>query len=266
MPLLLLNRCVRSVVSGFAVFACVFSFSVPATATPITGDLGAGIGYKASDPTGVRHEVEAFPYIDLDWGDVSLSSDDGLSWKALKADGWSVGPFANYIPGRTSNGSLRGLRDVSDMAELGGIVQYSPADFWRVFAEMGRAVGGSEGQGGILGRVGGELGYPLGLGVIGDTELVAHYADGRQAQTFFGVSAQESQASGFQQYNASGGLQKVALTQSLQIPLAEGWLLLTSVAWTHLTNSAADSSIVKDKGDVNQSEVNVAVAYHFKGL
>ncbi|WP_299834882.1 MipA/OmpV family protein [Pseudomonas sp.] len=242
------------------------SFSAQGHAEPITGDVGAGIGYKASDPTGVHYDLEAFPYLDLDWGDVGLSSDDGLNWKVFKFDGWSVGPFANYVPGRTANGSLRGLRDVSDMAELGGFVQYSPADFWRVFAEMGRAVGGSEGQGGILGRVGGELGYPLGLGIIGDTEVTAHYADGRQAQTFFGVSSQEAQASGFQQYNASGGLQKVALTQSLQFPLADGWLLLTSATWTHLTNSAADSSIVKDKGDDNQSEVNVAVAYHFKGL
>ncbi|MEB0039720.1 MipA/OmpV family protein [Pseudomonas sp. MH10] len=266
MPLVPFNRRVRSVLTGFAVFACAISFSAQGYAQAITGDLGAGIGYKPSDPTGVRYDVDFFPYMDLDWGDVGLSSDDGLNWKAFKYEGWSVGPFANYVPGRTSEGSLRGLRDVSGMGEFGGFVQYSPADFWRVFAQMGRAVGGSDGQGGVLGRVGGELGYPLGLGVIGDTEVVAHYADGRQAQTFFGVSAQEAQASGIQAYNASGGLQKVALTQSLQIPLADGWSLLTSATWTHLTNSAADSSIVREKGDDNQSEVNVAVAYHFKGL
>jgi MipA family protein len=261
MPLFSLSRCVLVVA-----VTCAFGFSTLAQAEPITGDLGAGIGYKPRDPSASRYEVAPFPYMDLDWGDVNLSSDDGLNWKALKADGWSVGPFANYVPGRTSNGSLRGLRDVSDMVELGGVVQYSPADFWRVFAEMGRAVGGSNGQGGVLGRVGGELGYPLGLGIIGDTEVTAHYADGRQAQTFFGVSAQEAQASGIREYNASGGLQKVQLTQSAQFPLADNWILVTSATWTRLTNSAADSSIVKQKGDDNQGEFNVAVAYHFKGL
>jgi outer membrane scaffolding protein for murein synthesis (MipA/OmpV family) len=266
MRLLQLHRCFRSVFTGFAAFACAISFSAQGHAEAITGDLGAGIGYKSSDPTGVQYDTKPFPYIDLDWGDVGLSSDDGLNWKAFKSHGWSVGPFANYIQGRNANDSLRGLHDVPDMAEFGGFVQYSPADFWRVFAEAGRALGGSEGQGGVLGRVGGELGYPLGLGIIGDTEFTAHFVNGRQAQTFFGVSAQEAQASGFQQYNASGGLQKVVLTQSLQFPLADGWLLLTSATWTHLTNSAADSSIVRDKGDENQGEVNVALAYHFKGL
>ena len=42
--------------------------------------------------------------------------------------------------GRNANGSLRGLRDVPDMALLGGFVQYSPADFWRVYAQLGQAV------------------------------------------------------------------------------------------------------------------------------
>ncbi|MDY7561640.1 MipA/OmpV family protein [Pseudomonas sp. 10B1] len=266
MALLPFNRFTRSVLTGLAVFSCAFSFSPQSYAEAIIGDLGIGVGYRASDPTGVNYDVAPFPYLDLNWGDVSLSSDEGLNWKAIKFNGWSVGPFANYLPGRTSNGSLRGLRDVSDMGEFGGFVQYSPADFWRVFAEMGRAVGGSNGQGGVLGRIGGELGYPMGFGVIGDTEITAHYSNGRQAQTFFGVSAQEAQASGFQAYNASGGLQKVALTQSLRIPLADGWSLLTSATWTHLTQSAADSSIVKEKGDSNQGEVNIAVAYHFKGL
>ncbi len=261
MPLFSLNCRVL-----FTGLVCAFTFSGLAQADPITGDLGAGIGYKPRDPSASRYEVSAFPYMDLDWGDVNLSSDDGLNWKAFKANGWSVGPFANYVPGRNANGPLRGLRNVSDMVELGGVIQYAPADFWRVFAEMGRAVGGSDGQGGVLGRLGGEIGYPLGLGIIGDTELTAHYANGRQAQTFFGVSAQEAQASGIREYSASGGLQKVALTQSAQFPLADNWILVTSATWTRLTNSAADSSIVKQRGDASQGEVNVAVAYHFKGL
>ncbi|MGV8918647.1 MAG: MipA/OmpV family protein [Pseudomonas sp.] len=261
-----LNRSARSLLKGFAGLAYALSFSAVAHAEAITGDLGAGFGYKPHDPSGSRYEFQPFPYMDLDWGNVSLSSDDGLTWKAFKADGWSVGPFANYVEGRTSDRSLRGLRDVSDTLEIGGFVQYAPADFWRVFAEMGRAYGAASGQGGVLGRVGGELGYPLGLGIIGDTEITAHFADGRQAQTFFGVSQEESQASGIRQYNASGGLQKVALVQSAQFPLADGWSLITSATWTRLTNSAADSSIVKQVGDNNQGEVNVAVAYHFKGL
>jgi outer membrane scaffolding protein for murein synthesis (MipA/OmpV family) len=64
------------------------------------------------------------------------------------------------------------------------------------------------------------VGYPLGGGVIGSTNLTAHFADARQTQTYFGVSSDESQASGIRRYNAGGGLQNVALTQSFEFPLA----------------------------------------------
>src|SRR5471030_720229 len=76
MPLFSLNRRVL-----FTGLVCAFTFSGLVQAEPITGDLGAGIGYKPRDPSASRYEVSAFPYMDLDWGDVNLSSDDGLNWK-----------------------------------------------------------------------------------------------------------------------------------------------------------------------------------------
>ncbi|PRA29227.1 MipA/OmpV family protein [Pseudomonas poae] len=234
-----------------------------ALAEPITGEVGAGLSYQPHDPTGSRYETRPVPYLDLDWGNVSLSTDDGLTWSALNTNGFTAGPYINYLQGRTSNGSLRGLHDVSDRAEVGGFVQYAPADFWRVYAQVGHAVGGVSDQNGVLGKVGGELGYPLGGGIIGSTNLMAHFADGRQTQTFFGVDANESAASGFRPYNASGGFQNLTFTQSFEFPLASNWSLLTSASWIHLVGSAADSSIVKQTGDVNQGQVQTAISYKF---
>lgn len=228
-----------------------------------SGEVGVGLGYQPYDPSGSRYQTVPVPYFDLDWGDVSLDTDDGLTWSALKVDGWTAGPLLNYVPGRNANGSLRGLRDVPDMAQIGGFIQYSPAEFWRVYAQVGRAVGGAGGQGGLLGQVGGELGYPLGRGIIGSSQLAAHFADGRQMSTFFGVSASEAQASGISTYNASGGLQNLTLTQNVEFALAEHWSLVTSASWTHLLGSAADSSIVREQGDVNQGAVQTAVSYKF---
>ncbi|MHC8324212.1 MipA/OmpV family protein [Pseudomonas sp. GB2N2] len=246
-----------------AVFAALACVCANVFADPITGEAGLGLSYQPHDPSGSRYETRPVPYLDLDWGDVSLSTDDGLTWDAFKANGFSAGPFVSYLPGRTSNGELQGLRDVPDMGEVGGFVQYAPADFWRVFAAVGQAVGGRGGQGGTLGRVGGEIGYPMGGGVIGSSNLTAHFADARQNQTYFGVSADEFRASGIRAYNAGGGLQNVALTQSFEFPLAPHWSLLTSASWVHLTGSAADSSIVRAVGNNNQGEVQAAVAYKF---
>ncbi|APC17761.1 structural protein MipA [Pseudomonas frederiksbergensis] len=247
----------------FAALLCLGGFCATAQATGITGEAGLGMSYQPYEPTGSRYEAVPVPYFDLDWGDVSLSTDEGLTWSALKTNGFSAGPFFNYIPGRNSNGTLRGLRNVSDMGEVGGFVQYSPADFWRIFAFVGQTVGGNRRQDGVLGRVGGEVGYPLGLGIIGSSELTANFANDRQTQTFFGVSEKDSRASGFRPYNASGGLQNVALTQSFEFPLAAQWSVVTSASWIHLTNSAADSSIVKQEGRVNQGQVQAAISYKF---
>jgi len=242
-------------------FTALTCLSASVSAAGITGEAGAGLSYQPHDPSGSRYEVRPVPYLDLEWGDVSLNTDDGLTWNALKANGFSAGPFVNYLPGRTANGELQGLHDVPDMGEVGGFVQYAPADFWRVFASVGQAVGA---RGGVLGRVGGEVGYPVGGGVIGSSNVTAHFANARQNQAFFGVSGDESLASGVRSYNAGGGWQNVALTQSFEFPLAPHWSLLTSASWIHLTGSAADSSIVKQVGDSNQGAVQAAIAYKFQ--
>jgi outer membrane scaffolding protein for murein synthesis (MipA/OmpV family) len=244
-------------------FAGWLSVCSVASADGLSGAVGAGVSYQPREPSGSRYQTTAVPYFDLDWGNVSLDTDDGLSWSALNRQGFSAGPYLNYVPGRTANGALAGLRDVSGMAEVGGFVQYAPADFWRVYAQLGRAVGGAEGQGGVLGKVGGELGYPLGGGIIGSSGLMAHFADERQTQTYFGVDANESAASGFRPYNASGGFQNLTLTQSFEFPLAQNWSLLTSASWVHLVGSAADSSLVRQTGEVNQGQVQTAISYKF---
>jgi outer membrane scaffolding protein for murein synthesis (MipA/OmpV family) len=247
----------------FAGLLGLWGIADTALAAPITGEAGAGLSYQPHDPTGSRYETRPVPYLDLDWGPVSLSTDDGLTWSALNTNGFTAGPYINYLQGRTSNGELQGLRNVSDMAEVGGFIQYAPADFWRVYARMGQAVGGGHSQSGALGKVGGELGYPLGGGVIGSSGLAANFADARQTQTYFGVDANESAASGIRPYNASGGFQNLTLTQSFEFPLASHWSLLTSASWIHLVGSAANSSIVKEAGDVNQGQVQTAISYTF---
>ena len=229
----------------------------------LTGMAGAGYAYRPYDPTASHYEYKPIPYLDLSLGSIDLDSTDGLSWNALKLDGWSAGPFVNYVPGRDDNDALRGLRNVPGMGEVGGFVEYSPFEGLRAFARTGHTFGGASGQGGMLGQLGSEADYPLGLGIFGGTTVTAHYANAEQTRTFFGVSQQESLASGIRPYRASGGLQDVTLSQSVAFPLVGRWSLLTSVNWIHLTDSAADSTIVKQRGSANQGEVDAALAYHF---
>jgi outer membrane scaffolding protein for murein synthesis (MipA/OmpV family) len=237
--------------------------SSPASAEPITGDIGGGLSYKTHDPSGSRYETRPVPYFDVTWDNVELSSDDGLQWSALKGGGFSAGPFVNYVDGRTAHRSLRGLGDVDGMLEAGGFVEYSPQPWWNVFAQAGRTTGGGSGNGGVLGKLGGELDYPVYGAVMGSTNLTANYSDRAMMQTFFGVDGSQSQASGLPGYHAAGGLQNTVLSQGLLIPLVGQWSLLTNLSWTRLHNSAAESPIVKQRGRVDQAELDTAVSYHF---
>jgi outer membrane scaffolding protein for murein synthesis (MipA/OmpV family) len=233
------------------------------SAATLSGDVGAGASYEVHDPSGSRYETRPLPYFDVTYGDVELSSDDGLQWSALHTDGWSAGPFVNHLDGRTANGSLRGLGDVNDMLVGGGFVQYSPQPWWSVSAQAGRSVGGGSGNGGLIGKLGGELDYPVYHGIMGSSQVSARLSDHAMMQTFFGVDAQQSQASGLRTDHAGGGLQATVLSQALQFPLVENWSLVTNLSWTHLQGAAADSTLVKARGRVDQGEADVAVAYHF---
>lgn len=239
-------------------------------ADALQGEAGAGLSWQVREPSGSRHEVKPMPYFDLQWQGFDLDSEDGLSWAAAKGYGLSAGPFVNYIPGRTANGPLRGLRDVDDMGEGGAFIAYSLAPWWRLSAQAGQAFGAGTGQGGALGKLAGELDYPLGGGpseketIYGSTELTAHHGDQRYEQTFFGVAPAQSQATGLSAYHASGGLQDITLSQGAQIPLSEHWSLLGNVSWIHLEGAAQDSSLVRVHGQVNQTEVQTAIAYRFE--
>jgi len=235
-----------------------------ALADDLKGEAGAGFSWQVHDPSGSRHELKPMPYFDLTMDGFDLDSEDGLSYAALSTGGLSVGPFANYIEGRSANGSLRGLRDVPDMLEAGAYIAYSPQPWWRVSAQAGQASGGGGGQGGLLGKLAGELDYPLGGKVFGSTELTAHYGDQRYEETFFGVDAARSRESGISAYHASGGFQDLTLSEGAEFPLVGNWSLLGNVTWIHLVGSASDSSIVRERGQVNQAEVQTAIAYRFQ--
>lgn len=47
------------------------------------------------------------------------------------------------------------------------------------------------------------------------------------------------------------------------MPLGNNWSLVASASWIRLVNSAANSTIVRDKGEVNQGQVQTAISYKF---
>lgn len=79
-------------------------------------------------------------------------------------------------------------------------------------------------------------------------------------QAFFGVSAAESQRSGYGAYHASGGLKDAWLGARWNWALAPAWLVTSSLQATRLLGSAKDSPLVERPANLT---VSTALAYRF---
>lgn len=112
---------------------------------------------------------------------------------------------------------------------------------------------------GLVGKLGAEMSRPMGNVVFG-AAVSATWADSNHMQSYFGVTAAQSAASGLAQYDAGLGFKRVDLELSATYMFAERWMLRGQVAVGELIGDAADSPIVQD---VTQSSAGLFLAYKF---
>ncbi len=120
----------------------------------ISGDAAQGSATQPPRSHWSRYETRPVPYLDLDWGNVSLEYRRWPKMERAEHTGFKCRSVHSITSaGRTANGALRGLRNVPDMAEARGFIEYAPADFWRgLRLQLGQAVGGGHCQSGVLAR------------------------------------------------------------------------------------------------------------------
>lgn len=75
----------------------------------------------------------------------------------------------------------------------------------------------------------------------------ADYSDRKHMQTFYGVTAKQSLASGFQAYTPKAGFSKVALGVNWNHQLSKAWSVNTTLGVNHLVGDAADSPLTQRK-------------------
>ena len=90
--------------------------------------------------------------------------------------------------------------------------------------------------------------------------LEAKAMDGTYARNFFGVSAQQSAASGLAAFNANGGLQSIGLFAQAIVPLSDRWTFFGRAAINQLRSDAAASPITEDR---SQPYVLATLNYKF---
>jgi len=109
------------------------------------------------------------------------------------------------------------------------------------------------------------VGYTFGLSetVSLSTQASANFADDDYMQSYFGISQQQATRSGYARYDAEGGLKSVGLQVGLNWGITEEIGFGVSANYTKLTGDAADSVLVKTKGDENQFSGFMGITYSF---
>ncbi|MDD3447151.1 MAG: MipA/OmpV family protein, partial [Zavarzinia sp.] len=152
-------------------------------------------------------------------------------------DAWEVGLSLGWRvqdPANSRNSFRVGLDLLQDVSSAhGGFV----ADLTAVYRQA------------VMGR--------LDLGVLAGVT----YASGAYMDEYFGVSAADAAASGLAQYGANGGIRDLRLMPLAVLHLDDHWRLGASAGWQRLIGDAADSPIVKDRGDENQFVASMTMAY-----
>ncbi|WP_339079321.1 MipA/OmpV family protein [Pseudomonas sp. TMP9] len=184
-----------------------------------------------------------------------------------------IGAEVELLEGLKASASLGAslnARKTKDDSRLNGLGDIGSAPTIRLGMEykLGKAfVGGT-----VISRLGSSNGRGTQLEVDAGYTVLASRAgivalglevkamDNTYARNFFGVSAQQSAASGLATFNANGGLQSIGPFVQAIVPLSDAWTLFGRASFNQLRNDAATSPITEDRG---QPSVLATLNYKF---
>jgi outer membrane scaffolding protein for murein synthesis (MipA/OmpV family) len=170
--------------------------------------------------------------------------------------GWGLRGSVRYLGERNSDDhdEIKGLDDVDWSFEAGLGVGYEQRN-WRAFTDVRYGFVGHNAWVGEIGADG--IAYPLdGLTLTLGPRL--SFGTDNFAQTYFGVTPEESDASGLDPYNASGGLLGAGVELGARYLFNERWGLEGAASWNVLVNDAADSPVTAT-GSEDQYQVRLGI-------
>lgn len=195
--------------------------------------------YEGSD----EFDIQPIPFITATFGERVKIDPRGISVNVYSIGNLNFSGQLGYDIGRKEDDSehLRGLGDIDMGGVVGGMVAYEvgPAEF---YASVSRNIGGSEG---LEAKIGVDLAHNIDQFRF-SAGVSATWADETYMQTYFGVTAAQSAASGLAQYDIGAGFKRVDLDLAITYAVTEHWLVRGQVGVGYLLGDAADSPIVQE--------------------
>lgn len=223
-----------------------------------------------------ENAVSIFPDLRVNYDDVLFASiPDGVGWNAVREGNWRAGPLVKLGFGRDEdNGgspfliaggsdALIGLGNIDPTAELGGFVEtrLGAQKQFQIRAEIRKGLaGGHDGlivdlQAAFQGRTDSFI-YSVGPR--------ATFADDNFMQPFFGITADQSLASGLAPYRPNGGLVSAGLSGTLIRPIGSRSSITVFAGADYLGVEAGRSPLIRERGERFQASIGIGYGYRFK--
>jgi outer membrane scaffolding protein for murein synthesis (MipA/OmpV family) len=190
------------------------------------------------------------------------SRNDNISLALFDSGGVRGGVTGKFLPGRDDGDSdaLKGLDPVRWGGEVGGFAEFYPTDWLRVRAEVRQGIRSHHG---VVADVAADAFYDVTpeIRISGGPRL--SFASAKYFDAYYGVNAQESAASGLSQYDPGSGLKSAGVGGAVTWKVTDPITASVFGEYSRLTGPAADSSLVRERGDKNQFMFGLSTTYRF---
>jgi len=226
--------------------------------------LGLGIEYETAYEGSDEFGFELEPAGALQWrrGDnIFYFAGEAIGWRGLRADTWLLEALVGFEEGReesdSDKGYLDGLGDGDEGFELVLQARRAFSTDWRYWL-VSRVVTGENGNLGLFG-VGRRFGQQLdGSGL--EVNLVAVFHDSEFANNDFGITAQQSAASGLDETHISSGLRSVGIDFNYRHHINKNWQIYGEALYEHFSSDIRSSPIARSN---YEAEIGVGFIYVF---
>lgn len=213
--------------------------------------------YVGSD----ERRLAVYPTFDAQWKNgVFLSAVSGLGYNFSKDASFQYGLRLTVETGRDESRSskLAGLGDINSTLEPGGFFNYYINPNYALLSSV--RYGSGVDHNGVQLSVGGRATSLLNTQHRLSALFSANWASSSYMQSYFGVNATQSAASGYTPYTASAGLTDIKIGANWHWTLDNNWSLTTGASIKHLMGDAANSPFILQKTPIT---VFSAASYRF---
>jgi outer membrane protein len=228
--------------------------------------LGAGLDYIPKFPGSDGHKILPLPFIAASYGRFffgafpGAASIAGVGVNLYQDRHWrfAAALSAGLAERKESDDPrLQGLGDVRRTASAGVALAYTESWYVLGASVLSDILNGGQGTLVSLNALGRHRASDR-LTLFGGPGLT--WADGRYTQTFFGVNAQQSAASGLPEFATHPGWNSARLGLGAGYRITERWSALAFASLSTLLGDAVDSPITESR---SQYFLGVAIFYRF---